>query len=194
MASAPELTENAKKLLDDKNICGFCTLQVLDPDGIPYKTNGHKIEAPFHVVSGADDKVVLESTFAWNPVFNLALHSDDSWLFGRWWIGEANWSRTNQLASVVPKSRSAIDKELKDDAFTAEAEMPFIKDGGKRLLPVKLTTVERRLKRTVASANLEIPRDAWDEYKQYRLKLWRQGKMWSASDKKEKKDDKKDEE
>ncbi|CAE8607412.1 unnamed protein product [Polarella glacialis] len=93
-----------------------------------------------------------------------------------------------------------IQKSLDGDntEFEVEAQMPFIKNSSSKLVKVKLTTKEQKFVTKVTSAKLTMSKALWTEWKEYRLKLWRSGKVWGGDDKddeKEKdKDEKKDEE
>jgi len=75
--------------------------------------------------------------------------------------------------------------------------MPFLRGAPERLVDVKCTAKEQRFIKKVTSASVVIPKDAWSEWKQYRLRLWRSSKSWAGEDKKEDenkdKEDKKDE-
>eukprot|EP00747_Dinoflagellata_sp_TGD_P190177 gnl/TRDRNA2_/TRDRNA2_51455_c0_seq1.p1 gnl/TRDRNA2_/TRDRNA2_51455_c0~~gnl/TRDRNA2_/TRDRNA2_51455_c0_seq1.p1 ORF type:complete len:219 (+),score=71.22 gnl/TRDRNA2_/TRDRNA2_51455_c0_seq1:42-659(+) len=202
MAASPELTENAKKVLDeaDEFVCGFCALQILDQDGYVKKTKGSSIEAPLHLVPGADgdDSVTLEALFPANPLFFLQITNEEgNYLFGRWWLGEAKWSRTNQVVTLIPKDTQAIHKQLDDEGtktFTADSEMPFLRNAPANLIKVSFETKEQRFVTKLVSAKLQIPKAKWHEWKQYRLKLWKSSKSWGAEDKDPKDDEKEKEE
>ena len=79
--------------------------------------------------------------------------------------------------------------------FTADAEVPFLSrcsDSG-RLARVNIETKEVKYVTKVVRVSVVIPKDFWNEWKQYRLKLWRRSKQWAGEDKTEDKK-KKDEE
>jgi hypothetical protein len=190
-AEATPLTEGAKKVLDEsnENACGFCALQVLDQDGYVKKTKGSQIEAPFHVTTTADS-ILLEAQFPLSPLFFLQLLNEEgNFIFGRWWLGDAKWSRTNQLCSLIPKDVQVLHRGDISE-FVVDAEIPFIKDAPSRLAKVAFSTKEQKFVTKVTKVVVTIPKDAWDEWKQYRMKLWRSSKTWAGEDKDEKEDDK----
>eukprot|EP00414_Alexandrium_minutum_P006775 CAMPEP_0113819670 /NCGR_PEP_ID=MMETSP0328-20130328/855_1 /TAXON_ID=39455 /ORGANISM="Alexandrium minutum" /LENGTH=191 /DNA_ID=CAMNT_0000787603 /DNA_START=117 /DNA_END=692 /DNA_ORIENTATION=- /assembly_acc=CAM_ASM_000350 len=185
----------AKRLLDenDKYVCGFCSLQLLDQDGYGKKTKGSSIQVPFHLASSDDDMIVLESVFPMNQLFYLQLPSEEGFnLFGRWWLGE-KWSTNTQICELVVKDCQAIHKALDGDKkeFTVDAQVPFLRESDTRLIKVNITIKEQRFVTKVARATVQIPKASWLEWKQYRLKLWRMSKVWGGEDKD---DEKKDEE
>eukprot|EP00746_Dinoflagellata_sp_MGD_P073081 gnl/MRDRNA2_/MRDRNA2_29662_c0_seq1.p1 gnl/MRDRNA2_/MRDRNA2_29662_c0~~gnl/MRDRNA2_/MRDRNA2_29662_c0_seq1.p1 ORF type:complete len:206 (+),score=57.06 gnl/MRDRNA2_/MRDRNA2_29662_c0_seq1:88-705(+) len=193
MAAATELTEGAKKVLDENEeyVCGFCSLQIVDGDGYIKKTKGSSIEAPFHIVSKpGDPTVILQAKFAQNPLFYLEVtNQEEHFLFGRWWMGDGKWSRTNQICTMIPLdcrgAHAAMEKT--PDAFEGKAEMPFINDAPNKLITVKLTTKEQKYQTKLTSATVEVSRESFNEWKQYRLKLWRSSKTWAGEDKSEEK-------
>lgn len=183
-----ELTKGAKRILDenDENVCGFCLLQILDVDGYTKKTKGSAVEVPFHLVSTQGDAVVLEAQLALNPLFFLQISSEEgSYLFGQWWLGDAKRSKTNQICDLIPKDCHQIQKQLEGDKvdFVVEALVPFLRNAPSRLVQVKFTTKEQRFVTKVVSAQVTLPKDVWQEWKQYRLKLWRSSKVWGGDDK-----------
>lgn len=195
--AAAELTDGAKKVIDetDEYVCGFVALQVLDQDGYVKKQKGSQIEAPLHLASTEGDFVVLQADFAVNPLFYLQLTSEEGqYLYGRWWLGDAKWSRTNQICTLIPKLTQDVHKVLDTGTteFTADAEMAFLKGAPSRLLQVKLGTKEQRFVTKLISASVQIPKAAWAEWKQYRLKLWRSSKSWAGEDKSGKDDEEKE--
>uniref|UniRef100_A0A7S1APT1 Uncharacterized protein n=1 Tax=Noctiluca scintillans TaxID=2966 RepID=A0A7S1APT1_NOCSC len=199
LSNTVEMTDGAKRFVDedDQNVCGFVTLQTLDSDGYAKKTKGTAIEAPFHLVSSGEE-IVLEANFPANALFFLQISNEDNYLFGRWWIGDATWSKTNQLCQVVPLRHKDIVKALEKDGsgtFTAGAEVPFLPrcSDSERLVRVNIETQEVKYVTKVVRVSVVIPKDLWNEWKQYRLKLWRRSKQWAGEDKTEDKK-KKDEE
>eukprot|EP00416_Gambierdiscus_australes_P045106 CAMPEP_0171106120 /NCGR_PEP_ID=MMETSP0766_2-20121228/64090_1 /TAXON_ID=439317 /ORGANISM="Gambierdiscus australes, Strain CAWD 149" /LENGTH=198 /DNA_ID=CAMNT_0011567129 /DNA_START=82 /DNA_END=678 /DNA_ORIENTATION=- len=193
--SEKELTKGAKRLLDeeDENVCGFCSLQLLDQDGYTKKTKGSNIQVPFHHASSEGDMIVLESVFPMNQLFYLQIPSEEgNNIYGRWWLGE-KWSTNSQICELVVKDCVAIHKSLDGDKkdFILDAQVPFLRDSDTRLVKVNVTVKEQRFVTKVARVTLQIPKAAWLEWKQYRLKLWRTSKMWGGEDKD---DEKKDEE
>eukprot|EP00401_Gymnodinium_catenatum_P056637 CAMPEP_0117502692 /NCGR_PEP_ID=MMETSP0784-20121206/23942_1 /TAXON_ID=39447 /ORGANISM="" /LENGTH=200 /DNA_ID=CAMNT_0005297979 /DNA_START=85 /DNA_END=687 /DNA_ORIENTATION=- len=192
-----ELTEGAKKVLDEANefVCGFCSLQILDQDGYVKKQKGSNIEAPLHFQSADGDSVVLEAVFPLSPLFFLQITNEEgNFLFGRCWIGEGSWSRTGQLCTLIPKDTQSIANKLEGAEFMVDAEMPFLQNSTTRLLKVKVGVKEQRFVTKVVSCTLSIPKADWLEWKQYRLKLWRSSKSWAGVDKNEEKEKKEKEE
>mmetsp|Transcript_2838 Transcript_2838/g.5821 ORF Transcript_2838/g.5821 Transcript_2838/m.5821 type:complete len:199 (-) Transcript_2838:145-741(-) len=193
-----ELTKGAKRLLDegDENVCGFCSLQLLDQDGYAKKTKGSNIQVPFHLASAEGDMVILEAVFPMNQLFFLQIPGEEgNHLFGRWWLGE-KWSTNSQICELVVKDCQSIHKSLDGDKkdFTLDAQVPFLRESDTRLVKVNVTIKEQRFVTKVARASLQIPKSAWLEWKQYRLKLWRMSKVWGGEDKddEKKEEDKKD--
>merc|ERR1711998_754972 len=66
-----------------------------------------------------------------------------AYVFGQWWFGDAKWSRTNQIATLIPKDCQAIHKTLGDDGvFSAQADVPFLQASPSRLVEVRFATKE----------------------------------------------------
>mmetsp|Transcript_16169 Transcript_16169/g.26227 ORF Transcript_16169/g.26227 Transcript_16169/m.26227 type:complete len:197 (+) Transcript_16169:29-619(+) len=178
-------TEGAQKVLDEKDeyTCGFCALQILDQDGYVKKQKGSQLEAPFHVTSTEGGMVTLEAQFSLNPLFFLQLLNEEgNFLFGRWWLGDAKWTRTNQICNLIPKDVQLLHQgEVAQ--FTVDAEIPFLQNAPSNLAKVSFETKEQRFVTKVTKASVQIPQEKWMEWKQYRLKLWRSSKSWSGEDK-----------
>ncbi|CAE8716450.1 unnamed protein product [Polarella glacialis] len=200
-----QLTQGAKRILDesDENACGFCVFYILDQDGYAKKTKGSAVEVPWYLSSSAGDDIVLEAELPANPLFFLQVSSEEgNYFWGQWWLGDAKRTKTNAICDLVPKDCKAIQKTLDGDVteFEVEAQMPFIKGSSSKLVKIKLTTKEQKFVTKVTSAKLTVPKALWTEWKEYRLRLWRSGKVWGGEDKDdekendEKKDEKKDEE
>eukprot|EP00927_Polykrikos_kofoidii_P008982 TRINITY_DN1373_c0_g1_i1.p1 TRINITY_DN1373_c0_g1~~TRINITY_DN1373_c0_g1_i1.p1 ORF type:complete len:204 (-),score=53.45 TRINITY_DN1373_c0_g1_i1:217-828(-) len=190
-----ELTEGAKKMMDESNelVCGFCSLQILDQDGYARKQKGSSIEGTLHLKSTEGDSVVLEAMFPLSPLFFLQISSEEGqFIFGRWWIGDANWSRSNQLCTLIPHDCQSISNKLDGAEFTLDAEVPFLQNAPSRLVKVKFGVKEQRFVTKVISAEVQIPKASWEEWKEYRLKMWRRSKSWAGEDKN--KDEDKDKE
>jgi len=188
-----ELTKGAKRLLDenDENVCGFCSLQLLDQDGYGKKTKGSSSQVPFHLASTEGDVVVLEAVFPMSALFFLQIPGEEgNYLFGRWWLGE-KWSTNSQICELVVKDCQSIQRSLDGDKteFSMDAQMPFLRGSDTRLIKVNLTIKEQRFVTKVARATVHVPKAAWLEWKQYRLKLWRMSKVWGGEDKDEEKKD-----
>lgn len=192
-----ELTDGAKKVLDenDEIFCGFSSLQILDSDGYVKKTKGSSIEGTLHLKEEGDN-IVLESVFPLSPLFYLQIANEEGlYVFGRWWMADAKWGRTNQICNLIPKDCQGIQSKLEGTEFVCDAEVPFLKDAPSRLVKVKFGIKEQRFITKVIKTSVEIPKASWKEWKEYRLKLWRSSKSWAGEDKaaEEEKDKKEDE-
>jgi len=92
---------------------------------------------------------------------------------------------------LIPKDTQTISNKIEGDAFVCNAEMPFLQNASSKLVEVKFGTKEQRFVTKVMSAQVTIPKASWDEWKQYKLKLWRCSKSWAGEDKdKDKEEDK----
>merc|ERR1740138_1816750 len=49
---------------------------------------------------------------------------------------------------------------------------------------------DKKFTTKLASIRIEVPRKDWDEFKDYRVRFWKAGKVWAGAE--DKKDDKKD--
>lgn len=192
-----ELTKGAKRILDepDENTCGFAAFFILDQDGYAKKTKGCALEVPWHLMSSEGDTVVLEAELPANPLFFLQVSAEEgNFFWGQWWLGDAKRTKTNAICDHIPKECKLIHKTLDGDKtdFEIQAQVPFLKDSSSKLVTVKLSTKEQKFITKVVKAQLTMPKAAWVEWKQYRLKLWRASKVWAGEDKDddEKKDDK----
>jgi len=171
------------KIFDEKDeaFCGFMVLSVIDSDGYKKSTKGCEMKAPVFMTSdgAAGDPVVLESEFAVNPLFYLAVpNDDDHLLFGKWWIGE-KCSDLTQICSVVPKLCKAAHTQMdggSKDIFTMEAEMPLLKNSPSRLITITCTTKEQKFVNKVTKVSVAIPRAYWTEWKNHRMRFWQRDK------------------
>jgi len=190
------------KVLDaaDEAFVGYLSLQTLDQDGIAGRTLGSGVQAPVKIVSedGAAT-VVFEAHFlAENPLFFLELRNEEQFfLWGRWWVGGPKHSEASQVCSMVPiKMQDCHRQEEKTPhEFKAQAQCEVLRQSTSRLFEVSLATQEKKFKTKVTRATLTMPREAWLEFKQHRVRMWKAGKNWAATEQEpeEKKEEKKDE-
>lgn len=180
-------------------LIAFCSLQILDRDGIALRTKGSSIGAPVHLVSAAGaDTVILEAEFDANdPLFYLTIRNEeDFYIFGQVWMDSAKYSEDKALCTMIPISTQAICKDMEKSGtsnFTAKGRCSFIKDAGKRAFAITGATAEKKFQTKLAGIRIEIPRDAWMEFKKYRVRFWQMGKNYGGAPE-EKKDDKDKEE
>lgn len=187
----------AAKVLDEKDeaFIAFCSFQILDRDGIGLRTKGSSISAPVHLVSTAgSDTVILEAEFDANdPLFYLTIRNEeDFYLFGQVWMDSAKCNEDKALCTIVPISTQAICKDMERSGssnFAAKARCAFLKDAGKRAFTVTGATAEKKFQTKLAGIRIEISRDAWMEFKNYRVRFWQMGKNYGGAPE-EKKDDK----
>jgi len=187
---------------DDEAFIGYVSLQTLDQDGIAGRTLGSNVQAPVKIVSAEGaDTVVFEAHFlATNPLFFLELRNEEQfYLWGRWWVGGPKHSEASQVAALVPIKMQDCHKqqEKTPGEFRGQGHCEVLRQSTKRLLDVQFTTEEKKFKTKVTKATMAMPREAWMEFKQYRVRMWKAGNHWKATEKDEddeKKDEKKDEE
>mmetsp|Transcript_4893 Transcript_4893/g.9964 ORF Transcript_4893/g.9964 Transcript_4893/m.9964 type:complete len:210 (+) Transcript_4893:68-697(+) len=191
----------AAKVLDEKDeaFIGFCNVQLLDQDGIGMKTKGSSIQAPLHMVSEAGaGTVVLEALFEpSDPLFYLEVRCEEQYfLMAQMWLDGAKYSEDKALCSMIPVKTMDIKKQMEKTGtanFEGKAQIPVIRNWTKRLCKVTGATEEKKFTTKLSGLRVEIPRDAWMEYKQYRVRLWQSGKNWAGQgDKEDDKDKKKD--
>lgn len=194
-----------KKVFDelDDFFCGFCSIQNLDQDGIAGQTLGTHIQAPLHILSepGACP-VVMEAVFLGsNPLFYCELRNEEAfYIFGRWWMNGPTYSEANGFCSLVPLKMQDGHKQMETTGtpdFTGTAHCPFIKGSTDldKLFQVSFSTEEKRFKTKITKCTITVPQAAWKEYKAHRVRTWKAGKNWGATEKDaddDKKDDKKD--
>lgn len=187
-----------KKVFDenDEAFCGYCSLMTLDQDGIACRTKGSTVKAPVQIVSAPGaDPVQLEAHFLpTNPLFYLELRGEEQfYLWGQWWMDGPKHSESGQICTMVPmRMKDCLKEQDKTaNAFKGHAHCEVIKAGAKRLLEVDFATEERKLKVKMARVTLAIPRAAWTEFKEHRVRLWKASKNLAGQ---EKEDDKKEEE
>lgn len=193
--------EAAAKVLDAKDeafIC-FCSLQTLDRDGIGTKTKGSSVNAPVQLISdeGADP-VVMEACFdPKDPLFYLELRNEDQfYLYGQFWMDSASHSEEKVFCKLTPELTLSMHKAM-EKSSTQSAQMsaicPFLRNSTSRPVKASVTTVEKKFTTKLAGIKLEIARKDWEEFKAYRVRLWKAGKNWAgAEDKKDEKDKKKE--
>eukprot|EP00927_Polykrikos_kofoidii_P077493 TRINITY_DN7442_c0_g1_i1.p1 TRINITY_DN7442_c0_g1~~TRINITY_DN7442_c0_g1_i1.p1 ORF type:complete len:229 (-),score=57.45 TRINITY_DN7442_c0_g1_i1:169-789(-) len=194
--------EELEKFVDDedRNFTGFLSLQVLDQDGYAKKTKGSSLEAPLFY-SKQTGVVRLEAEFPADPLFFLGVpQTDNTYLFGQWWMGPGGWARTNQIGMSIPTLATKIHRDMEEEGvktFTMRVEIPFLKGSDQKLVTATVTTADKKFVTKVTKVTLEIPEAHWKEMKEYRSKLWQSWKVWSGKDENEKKkkdDEKKDDE
>jgi len=197
--------EKEKKAIDkimndsDDMFCGFVKLQILDQDAYARQVKGAEISGPVHLLKKEGGKVFLQATFAPNPLFYLMLEREpQNFLSGSMWYGDAKCSPLNLIGKIVPKSCeqlvTTMDK-TKSTEFVVKVELPFLANAPERLAPLNVVTREEKFITKVASVTLELGEAEWKEWKEYRVRFWKQTKAWGASpgDGGEEDDKKKDE-
>eukprot|EP00429_Kryptoperidinium_foliaceum_P083267 CAMPEP_0176216888 /NCGR_PEP_ID=MMETSP0121_2-20121125/17415_1 /TAXON_ID=160619 /ORGANISM="Kryptoperidinium foliaceum, Strain CCMP 1326" /LENGTH=227 /DNA_ID=CAMNT_0017556013 /DNA_START=59 /DNA_END=739 /DNA_ORIENTATION=- len=199
---AEEKSKKAElKVLDenDEAFCGYCSIQTLDQDGISGRTLGSHVKAPAQIVSAPGaDPVVFEAVFnPSNPLFFLELRNEEQfYLWGQWWMDGPKHSEASQICSLVPIRMVDCHKQMDSSPgeFKAQAHCEVLRSSTTRLLPVALQTEEKKFKTKLSKVTFSMPRDAWMEFKQYRVRLWKAGNNWKGVEKDEDEDKKKDEE
>jgi hypothetical protein len=197
-----EAAEKVKDAKDEAFIC-YCSLQILDRDGIGIKTKGSSVGAPVHLVSAPEaDPVVMKACFEANdPLFYLELRNEEQfYLFGQLWMDSAKHSEDKALCQLTPMMTQSIHKSMEKSntkSFEMQAQCPFLRDCTSRPLSVEGTTVEKKFTTKLSSLTVTIPRAAWMEFKDYRVRFWQLGKNWGGGgggdDKKDDKDKEKKE-
>jgi len=201
MSEEDQSKKAEKKVFDeaDEAFCGYVSLQALDQDGISGRTIGSSVTAPVHIVSApGDDVVLMEAHFlATNPLFFLELRNEEQfYLWGQWWMDGPSHAANKEICTLVPIRMQECHKqqEKTPNEFKAAAMCDFLRNSTSRLLDVQLTTVEKKFKTKLTKVTLAMPREAWMEYKAYRVRLWKASKAMQGQEKEDKKDEKKDEE
>mmetsp|Transcript_4915 Transcript_4915/g.12246 ORF Transcript_4915/g.12246 Transcript_4915/m.12246 type:complete len:215 (+) Transcript_4915:233-877(+) len=176
-----------EKIMNDADdmFCGFVKLQILDQDAYARQVKGAEIAGPVHLVKKEGGKVFLQATFAPNPLFYLMLEREpNNFLSGEMWYGDAKRSPLNLIGKIVPKSCeqivSTMDK-TKSSESTLKVELPFLANAPERLAPLSVVTREEKFITKVASVTLELGEAEWKEWKEYRVRFWKQTKAWGAS-------------
>jgi len=112
-------------------------------------------------------------------------------------VGGPKHSEASQVCSMVPiKMQDCHRQEEKTPhEFKAQAQCEVLRQSTSRLFEVSLATQEKKFKTKVTRATLTMPREAWLEFKQHRVRMWKAGKNWAATEQEpeEKKEEKKDE-
>merc|ERR1712129_273688 len=130
-----------------------------------------------------------------NPLFFLELRNEEQFfLWGQWWVDGPKHSEANQICSLVPIKMQDCHKQMdkSPNEFKAKAHCEFLKRSTSRLLEVNFNTEEKKFKTKLTKVTLTVPREAWMEFKQYRVRLWKASKNWAATEKDD--DEKKKEE
>lgn len=186
---------------EDESFCGFVKLHIVDQDGLGKVTKGNNIEGVLHV-KREGETVKLCADWTLNPLYYMKIERDNQlFCYGSMWYGEQKKSTLNTVACIVPKNCQKVMEELeknekgKQSECFLEADMPFLANSPNRLVQVKLITKEERYVTKVTGVELHVPQKAWTEWKEYRLRFWRQSKAWSGTGGEDKEDDdkKKDE-
>mmetsp|Transcript_92783 Transcript_92783/g.267891 ORF Transcript_92783/g.267891 Transcript_92783/m.267891 type:complete len:202 (+) Transcript_92783:348-953(+) len=196
-----------KKVFDesDEAFCGFISLQTLDQDGISGRTLGAMVKAPLHITSepGAD-QVVMEALFLpANPLFYLELRSEEQYyLWGQCWMDGPTYSEAKTICVLNPVKMQDCHKHMEKSGgstFPGAAMCEALRDSAKRQFAVEFTTEEKKFKTKLSKVVLTIPREAWMEFKQHRVRMWKSSKTELAGagggddDKKKEEGGKKDE-
>mmetsp|Transcript_105752 Transcript_105752/g.207388 ORF Transcript_105752/g.207388 Transcript_105752/m.207388 type:complete len:210 (-) Transcript_105752:88-717(-) len=189
-----------KKLLDqdDEAFCGYCSVHILDQDGIAGRTLGSSVKAPVSIVSAPGaDTVVFEAGFnPGDPLFYLELRNEEQfYLWGQWWMDGPKQSETNAFCSLVPLKTQDCHKQLESTPgeFKAQLHCPYLRNSTSRLMDATFQTQEKKFKTKLCKATFSMPRDAWMEYKAYRVRLWKSGKIWQGMAKGDDDEEKKEE-
>merc|ERR1719204_3006083 len=107
-------------------------------------------------------------------------------------------SESNQICTLVPIKMQECHKQMdaKPNEFSAKAQCEFLRSSTTRLMDVGFTTETKKFKTKLTKVTMAMPRQAWLEYKQYRVRFWKAGNKWKGmekdEDEKEKKDGEKD--
>lgn len=193
----------ATKLLDenDEAWCGFCSIQVLDQDGMQQKTLGGNAKAPLHLVSEEKaNTVVLEANFGvpQDPLFFLEVRNEENfYLWGQFWGDGPKWSEQSHFCTMVPIRTQDCHKAMEKNgntSFSAQCHCAFLKNSPDKLFTITFETKELKFKTKLTKLKLEVPREAWVEWKNYRLRMWKSGKNWKGEEKDDDKDKDKDKE
>merc|ERR1712060_648238 len=75
-------------------------------------------------------------------------------------------------------------------SFEMKGICPFLRDSTSKAVTVTASIVEKKFTTKLAGIRHEVPRKDWDEFKDYRVRFWKAGKIWAGAE--DKKDDKKD--
>jgi len=203
MAAADE-NKNKKaemKVLDEKDeaFCGYCSIQTVDEFGILGRTLGCGVKAPVHIVSAEGaDPVVFETQFlTTNQLWFLEVRNESQFfLCGQWWMDGPKRSESNTFCDLVPIKQTDCHKQMDKtpDKFTAQGQCELLRNSTSRLMQVDCVTEDKKFKSKLAKVTLTMPREAWMEFKQHRVRLWKAGKNWAGQEKDEDDDKKKDEE
>merc|ERR1719162_2295106 len=105
------------------------------------------------------------------------------------------FSESSQICQAVPTRMQDCHKlmDKTPNEFKGQALCLALRGSTGRLFDVQFTTVEKKFKTKLTKVTLSMPRDAWMELKAYRVRLWKAGKNWAATEK-DPDDDKKKEE
>merc|ERR1711971_721252 len=172
------------------------SLQAVDSDGHARRTLGGNVKAPAHLVSASgSDPIVLEACFvAADPLFYLELRNEEQfYLSGHWWMDVPKYSESNEICSLVPIRVQDCLKQMEQSqggTFKGHAHCEHVRNSTTQLLDVSFEAVEKKFKTKMSKVHLAIPRKIWLEHKDYRVRMWKASKNWSAQEKDD--DEKKD--
>jgi len=191
--------EAAEKVKDAKDeVCiMYCSLQILDRDGIAVQTKGSSVGGAVHMISeeGAD-KVVFEVLFnADDPLFYMELKNEDQfYIFGHFWTDSSKFNEDSKFLNVTPMLTQAAHKAMEKSgskSFEMKAICPLLRDSTSRAVTITASITEKKFMTKLSGIRLEVARKDWDEFKDYRVRRWKAGKIWNgAEDKKDDKDKK----
>jgi hypothetical protein len=200
MAADDKSKKAEKKVLDesDEAFCGYCSIQTVDEFGILGRTLGCEVKAPLQIVSAEGaETVVFEAQFlTTNPLWFLEIRNENQFfLCGQFWMDGPKRSESNTFCQFVPINMTECHKQMDKtpDKFTAQAQCDLLRNSTSRLMQVNCMSEEKKFKTKLAKVTLTMPREAWMEYKQYRVRLWKAGKNWAGQEKDEDDEKKKDE-
>jgi len=200
MAEEVKTKKAEKKVVDenDEAFCGYCGIQTVDEFGILGRTLGCETKAPVRIVSAEGaDPVVFEAQFlTTNQLSFLEVRNESQFfLCGQWWMDGSKRSESNTFCDLVPIKQTECHKQIDKtpDKFTAQGHCEFLRKSTSRLMQVECVTEDKKFKSKLAKVTLTMPREAWLEWKQYRVRLWKASKNTFAQDKGDD-DEKKDEE
>lgn len=190
---AAPLTEKEKKAeakifdAEDAGFCGFVRLHIVDQDGLARVTKGTNAEGVLHLEKSGDG-CKLVAKFPLNPLYFLEIPNEQSlYFYGNLWYGDAKKTSTNEIGKVIPANckdiNTQIDKTKDGKKGTGEVNVfvPFFKDSLNRNLKMKLLTHEERFCTKVVGVEVAFTKAEWEEWKQYRIRFFRQSQAWAGA-------------
>merc|ERR1740120_175703 len=101
----------------------------------------------------------------------------------------AKHSEDKMFCTITPNLTQAAHKAMDKNSskcFEMKAICPFLRDSTSKAITVTATIAEKKFTTKLAGIRLEVPRKDWDEFKDYRVRFWKAGKIWAgAEDKKD---------